>query len=46
MSLARRPLVLVNALKLHQGAIRLPTGNFQIVYSRLAASLRLRFNGR
>lgn len=31
MSLSKRPLVILNALKLHQGPHRLPTGNFQFV---------------
>ena len=34
----QKPLILVNALKLHQGPHRLPTGNFQIVL-HLAAEL-------
>lgn len=42
-----RPLVLLNALKLHQGPNRLPTGNFQHVF-HLADSLteRTEFNLR
>lgn len=38
--LVKRPVVLLNALKLHQGPLRLPTGNFQHVL-HLATNLAL-----
>jgi len=36
-----RPLVLVNALKLHEGALRSPAGNFQHVYNLAGELARL-----